>query len=155
MPDAPDDANSIGLSLTPIGHVSTPWRRGDCPKNIREARATGQPAKLLILKEFRAGLMGIERASHLIVLGWFRDVDRHVLVQKPAHLPRAQGCFSLRSPARPNPIGLSIVRVTGIDLAAGCLDVDALDWFDATPLLDIKPYYPSTDLYPDARVAAV
>ncbi len=155
LPNTPDDAITTGFQLTPIGRVVTPWRRGDCPKNIREARATGQPAKLLISADFRAGLIGIERASHVIVLGWFADVNRHMLVQQPPHLPRAQGCFSLRSPARPNPIGLSIVYVTGIDLSAGCLDIDALDWFDATPLLDIKPYYPSTDLYPDARVAAV
>ena len=100
------------------------------------------------------GRTGIDRASHLIVLGWFAGVDRDVLVQQPKHLAIAQGCFALRTPARPNPIGVSIVRVTGLDLAEGRIGVDGLDWFDGTALVDLKPYYPSTDQYPDAIVRA-
>jgi tRNA-Thr(GGU) m(6)t(6)A37 methyltransferase TsaA len=119
---------------------------------MRAARETGQAAALWIDPPWRAGLAGLERASHLIVLGWFSGVDRDVLVQTPRHLAVAQGCFSLRTPARPNPIGLSIVRVLGIDMANGRIDVDALDWFDGTQVVDIKPYYPSTDLHVDALV---
>jgi tRNA (adenine37-N6)-methyltransferase len=140
------------MGLTPIGHVTTPWRRGDCPKNMREARERGNAAQLLIRPEFCAGLNGLERSSHLILLGWFSGADRHVLVQQPAHLPRPQGCFALRSPARPNPIGLSIVQPTRLDLAHGRIDIDALDWFDGTLLLDIKPYYASTDAHPSAQI---
>jgi tRNA (adenine37-N6)-methyltransferase len=143
------------LALAPIGRVATPWRRGDCPKNMGEARERRQPATLSILPEFYAGLAGLERCSHLIVLGWFADVDRHVLVQQPAHLPQPQGCFALRSPARPNPIGLSIVQPTRLDLAAGQIEIDALDWFNGTLLLDIKPYYASTDAHPTAQVVPV
>jgi tRNA (adenine37-N6)-methyltransferase len=143
------------LMLTPIGHVVTPWRRGDCPKNMREARERGRLAHVLILPEFLPGLAGLERASHLILLGWFAGVDRHVLVQHPAHLPRPQGCFALRSPARPNPIGLSIVQLVRLDRTAGRIDLDALDWFDGTLLLDIKPYYASTDAHPAAEIAPV
>jgi tRNA (adenine37-N6)-methyltransferase len=141
------------LGLMPIGHATTPWRRGDCPKNMREARERGKPAHLLVRPEFHAGLAGLERASHLILLGWFVGLDRHVLVQQPAHIARPQGCFSLRSPARPNPIGLSIVCPTRLDLAAGRIGIDALDWFDGTLLLDIKPYYASVDAHPAAEVA--
>jgi tRNA (adenine37-N6)-methyltransferase len=142
------------LQLTPIGRAVTPWRRGDCPKNMREALTRGKSAKVLIESEFRAGLAGLERSSHLILLGWFADVDRHVLVQHPSHLPRPQGCFALRSPARPNPIGLSVVRRLNLDVTAGVIEIDALDWFDATLLLDIKPYYATTDLFPNATVSA-
>jgi tRNA (adenine37-N6)-methyltransferase len=149
------DTPMLDLSLTPIGHAATPWRRGDCPKNMREARERGQPAHLFVLPEFRAGLAGLERASHLILLGWFAGVDRHVLEQQPPHLARPQGCFSLRSPARPNPIGLSIAQLTRFDLPGGRIEIDALDWFGGTMLLDIKPYYASTDAHPAAAVAPV
>ena len=136
--------------LTPIGHVTTPWSRGQCPKNMVAARATGESATVLIDAPFRAGLVGLERATHLILLGWFGDVDRDVLLQQPAHLTRAQGCFALRTPARPNPIGLSIVRQVAMDHTTGRIAIDGLDWFDGTALVDIKPYYPSTDCLPDA-----
>ena len=139
------------FSLTPIGHVRTPWSAGNCPKNMAQAREANRAATLMIDPPWRQGLTGLERATHLILLGWF-EVDRDVLLQKPAHLSVAQGCFALRTPARPNPIGISIVRRSSLGLAAGLITVDALDWFDGTALLDIKPYYPSTDLHSDAHV---
>ena len=80
------------------------------------------------------------------------DADRNTLMQQPQHLAIPQGCFALRTPARPNPIGVSIVRRTSLGLAAGLITVDALDWFDGTALLDIKPYYATTDVYPEAQV---
>ena len=144
--------NSFGLQLTPIGRVRTSWARGDCPKNMRAARESGRGAQLLIDAPWRAGLAGIGRASHLIALGWFAGVDRGALVQQPKHLAEPQGCFSLRTPARPNPLGVSVVRVVALDLEAGRIDVDALDWFDGTGLIDIKPYYASVDAYADAIV---
>ena len=140
------------MTITPIGRVRTPWSRGNCPKNMAAARATGQIATLIIDGSFRAGLTGLERASHLILFGWFADVDRHVLEQQPAHLDKPQGCFSLRTPARPNPIGMSVVRRLSLGQGAGLVTIDALDWFDGTPLIDIKPYYPSTDQIADAEV---
>ena len=153
MPDHHTRAEGhAAFQLAPIGRVRTPWSRGNCPKSMRSAREAGQGATLLIDLQWRAGLTGIERASHLILLGWFSGVDRDALVQQPKHLAVPQGCFSLRSPARPNPIGLSIVRRGPIDGANGRVEIDALDWFDGTPLLDIKPYYPSTDLHPDASI---
>lgn len=155
MAEISNASGDAGLQLQPIGHASTPWRRGNCPKNMREARERGQPATITLQHPFRAGLEGLDRVSHLILLGWFVDADRQAIVQQPAHLSRAQGCFSLRSPARPNPIGLSIVRVIALDRSTGRIEIDALDWFDGTVLLDIKPYYPSTDLHPEAQVLPV
>ena len=148
----PGNAPVRGFSLTPIGHVRTPWSRGNCPKNMAAARAAARPATLMIDQSFREGLTGLDRATHLILLGWFGDVDRDALLQKPQHLQTALGCFALRTPARPNPIGMSIVRRSSLGVAAGLITVDALDWFDGTALIDIKPYYPSTDLHADAQV---
>jgi tRNA (Thr-GGU) A37 N-methylase len=71
---------------------------------------------------------------------------RDVIVQRPRHLDRLVGVFALRSPARPNPVAMAVVTVRAIDLAACTLTVDAIDCFDGTPLLDIKPWLPSVDV---------
>ncbi len=145
-------AGAADFQLVPIGHVRTPWRKGDCPKSTRAARETGRAAEIMIEAQYRSGLVGLERASHLIALGWFAGASRDALVLQPQHLAEPQGCFALRSPARPNPIGLSIVRVTGLDRATGVIGVEALDWFDGTAVIDLKPYYPVNDLYPEASI---
>jgi tRNA (Thr-GGU) A37 N-methylase len=74
-------------------------------------------------------------------------------VQKPRHAAEPKGVFSLRSPARPNPVGLHVARLTGLDIEAGRLEVDAIDVLDGTPVIDIKPYYASIDAFPDATIA--
>lgn len=137
-------------TLRLIGVARTPWHAGDCPKNVGEARLRNQPARILVAPPFRPGLAGIERASHLILLGWFGDARRDALVVHPHHLVHPHGVFALRAPDRPNPIAVSIVARLGGDLPAGIIEVDALDWFDGTPLIDIKPYYASTDAIPAA-----
>ncbi len=72
------------------------------------------------------------------------------MIQRPRHADGPRGTFSLRSPARPNPIALSVVELLGRD--GDTLRVRGLDCLDGTPLLDIKPYYASTDARPDAQV---
>ena len=71
-------------------------------------------------------------------------------MQSPRHYAEHRGTFALRSPARPNPIAVSVVRLVGIDGTK--LTVVGLDCLDGTPLLDIKPYFASTDSVPDASV---
>jgi len=77
------------------------------------------------------------------------EAPRDVMLQAPRHYRRPHGAFALRSPARPNPIACSIVRLVAV--AERRLDVIGLDCRDGTPLIDIKPYFASTDCYPDAR----
>jgi tRNA (adenine37-N6)-methyltransferase len=71
-------------------------------------------------------------------------------VQVPRHSGKTHGTFSLRSPARPNPIALSVVRILKVDADTGRIDIDAIDCHDGTPLVDIKPYRPGIDAVPDA-----
>jgi len=71
-------------------------------------------------------------------------------VQAPAHYSSGRGTFALRSPVRPNPIALSVVRLLKVE--GNRLQVVSLDCLDGTPLLDIKPYFASTDAIPDAEV---
>ena len=75
---------------------------------------------------------------------------RNLVLQTPGHYGTQHGTFALRSPARPNPIAMSVVKLLGI--AGNTLSVIGLDCLDATPLIDIKPYFASTDSVPDAVV---
>jgi len=75
---------------------------------------------------------------------------RDIVLQVPRHYGVQRGTFALRSPARPNPIAMSVVRLVGIE--GTTLKVVGLDCFDNTPLLDLKPYFASTDAVPEAAV---
>ena len=130
-----------------IGRIRTPWtRRDDCPKNAR-----GSEAECTIELEARyaAALDGVAGCTHLVVLYFMDRARRDLLVQAPRHGER-RGTFALRSPVRPNPIAMSVVRLLRIDGTA--LTVVGLDCLDGTPLIDIKPYFASVDAVPEAVV---
>ncbi|MCA0015126.1 tRNA (N6-threonylcarbamoyladenosine(37)-N6)-methyltransferase TrmO [Mesorhizobium sp. B292B1B] len=136
-----------------IGRIVSPWTtRETCPKNMRAARETGQPAALTIDPPYRAGLQGLERASHLVILSWLHHAPRTLIVQKPRHAAEAKGVFGLRSPARPNPIGLHVAKLVALDIASGRIEIDAIDVLDGTPVVDIKPYFASTDAFAQATI---
>ena len=99
---------------------------------------------------YAQGLEGLAGTSHLILLYWMDRAPRDLIRQTPRHRDVATGVFALRSPARPNPIALSVVELLGIDGLR--LSVLGLDCLDGTPLLDIKPYFASTDARADAVV---
>lgn len=142
----PHDA---GLSF--IGRVRSPWRtREECPKNMTAARLLDAPAAIEIDAPYRPGLAGLAEYSHLVVLSWFDRSQRNLILQKPRHALEAKGVFALRSPVRPNPIGMHVVRLLDLDAEAGLLRIDAIDLLDGTPLLDLKPYFASTDAFPAA-----
>ena len=135
-----------------IGHIESPWtERKECPRNLTRARETGQMARVVISEAFRPGLSGLEGATHVILLTWLHHSPRNLIVQHPRHASEAKGVFALRSPARPNPVGLHAVRVLHLEPEAGILDIDAIDVLDGTPVIDIKPYIPAIDAVPDAR----
>jgi tRNA (Thr-GGU) A37 N-methylase len=73
---------------------------------------------------------------------------RDLIRQVPGHLGHPRGTFALRSPVRPNPIALAVVELLRVE--GTCLTVRKVDCIDGTPLLDIKPYYASTDSFPGA-----
>jgi len=147
-----DPAESEGdARLVFIGRVHTPWTsRTDAPKNPNEARARGGTAHVEVDAAYRPGLMGLEKFSHAIVLYWLHQSRRDLLVQAPKHSGKTHGTFALRSPVRPNPIGLAVVRLLKVDADTGRIDIDAIDCLDGTPLVDIKPYRPGVDAVPGA-----
>jgi tRNA-Thr(GGU) m(6)t(6)A37 methyltransferase TsaA len=134
-----------------IGRIRSPWTdRADCPKNMREARERGRPASVEIDPAYAEGLIGLERHSHVVLLSWLHGSRRDLIVQKPRHAEEARGTFALRSPVRPNPIGLHVARLLRVD--GPVLTIDAIDLLDGTPLVDLKPYFASTDSIPDATL---
>jgi|SRR5579862_579695 len=143
---APPD--QFDASLYFIGCINTPWQtRDECPKNGRESDAV---CTIALDPRWTDGLRGLETVSHVLVLYWMDKARRDLVVQAPRHYAEARGTFALRSPVRPNPIAVSVVRLLRID--GNTLSVVGLDCIDNTPLLDIKPYFASTDAVTDAKV---
>jgi tRNA-Thr(GGU) m(6)t(6)A37 methyltransferase TsaA len=131
-----------------IGRIRTPWAlREDCPKNARESEAI---CTIEVDERWAEALTDIETCSHLLVLYWMDRARRDLVLQMPRHYREPRGSFALRSPVRPNPIATSVVRLVGRN--GRVLQVVGLDCLDGTPLLDLKPYFASTDAVPDAVV---
>ena len=131
-----------------IGRIRTPWRsRRDCPKNSAESDAI---CTIEVDSRYAEGLKDLETSSHVIVLYWMDRAPRNLVLQRPRHYGETRGVFALRSPARPNPIALSVAELVRID--GPTLEVRGLDCLDGTPLLDLKPYFASTDARPLAEV---
>jgi tRNA-Thr(GGU) m(6)t(6)A37 methyltransferase TsaA len=146
-----DPENQPGNArLVFIGRARTPWtNREDCPKNLRQARERGGQAHLEIDQPWRLGLRDLSTGEAIIVLTWLDRARRDLLVQAPRHREAPAGVFSIRSPVRPNPIGMHVVRLVSCDAEAGLLEVDALDCLDGTPVLDLKPWRPNVDVPPE------
>jgi len=115
-----------------------------------------ESARIKIFPEFCDGLYKLNEFSHVIVLYWFHERDsekeRSVLRVVPKrHLAKQEvGVFASRSPSRPNPIGLCVVRLVKVE---GCvLVVEGLDAFAGSPVVDVKPYLPSSDFISNVKV---
>lgn len=144
---APPDAGVIF-----IGRIRSAWTdRDDCPKNMAAARERNAPATILVDEPYRRGLDGLGGFSHVIVLTWLDRAPRNLIIQQPRHAAAPRGVFALRSPARPNPVGVHVARLDGFDPGAGTLSIEAIDVLDGTPVIDVKPYFASADAVPDAR----
>src|SRR5712671_562569 len=139
---------SFDAGLYFVGRIRTPWRtRDECPKNARESDAV---CTIEVDARFATALTGVETCSHVLVLYWMDQARRDLVLQAPRHYGEPRGTFALRSPVRPNPIAASVVKL--VKIAGLRLSVVGLDCRDGTPLLDLKPYFASTDAVPDAVV---
>jgi len=115
---------------------------------------------LQIDEPLRPALEGLDGFGHVVVVFWCHladtDEDRAITTcDRPyTNGPERLGVFATRSPARPNPIGITSVSILDIDPAQGTIHVPFLDAEDGTPILDLKPYQPSLDRIRDVRVPA-
>lgn len=114
---------------------------------------------LVIDEEYKDGLFRLDMISHVYVLWWINENDSHENRKAKRVIPRVRntpvppqemGTFSTRSPRRPNPIGLTLVKILSID---GCkITVDFIDAFDGSPIIDIKPFLPNGDCVEDIEL---
>ena len=137
------------MEFRPIGVIHTPFEslRG---MPIQPAGAQSAPGDVDVFPEYAEGLRDLDGFSHVILLYHFHQAADPKLVVEPFLDSRSRGVFATRAPTRPNPIGLSVVRLLGIEGAT--LHVENVDILDKTPLLDIKPYVPEFDHHPADRV---
>ncbi len=137
------------ITFRPIGLISTPFTTPEGTP-IQPKAAEGVAGSIKILQEFCPGLQDLEGFSHIILLYHFHLVQDFSLLVKPFLDDTKRGLFATRAPARPNPIGLSIVRLERIE--ADTLHVLDVDMLDGTPLLDIKPFVPEFDARDQTRI---
>ena len=132
------------LLLEPIGVVRSPFvERVQAPRQPDAARGVEGTIELLPGKNFEHALLDIESFRYLWVVFWFHLNSGWRPKVLPPRSSRRRGVFATRSPHRPNPIGLSVVELLGVDGLS--LRVANLDMLDGTPVLDIKPYVPYAD----------
>lgn len=137
------------LSYRPIAVVRSPFDQpSDTP--IQAAGAVDARGVIEVYPEFAEGLRDIEGFSHLFVVHHFHRVGPARLTVTPFLDAESHGVFATRSPARPNPIGLSVVRLLGVQGTR--LEVADLDMLDGTPVLDLKPFVPAFDHRDPVRV---
>ncbi len=125
------------FKFTPIGYINTPYKDLDeCPRG--DYFNKGVKASITLLPEYSEGLMDLDGFSHLILVWVFHKSEGYELIVEPPHDDRKHGVFATRAPIRPNPIGLTVVKLKGIE--GNTIHIEDPDMLDGTPLLDIKPY---------------
>lgn len=148
MPEQPS------IQLTPIGYVRTGYTDpAEAPPQAGEARA--ESGRLVLDDRFAAGLTGLRPGRWIWLISWLHaQPDEHTI--ELLVVPRSReatgertGVFATRAPHRPNPVGLSLVRIRA--MSGSTLDFDGVDLVDGTPVLDIKPWADGIDRPPEPR----
>jgi tRNA-Thr(GGU) m(6)t(6)A37 methyltransferase TsaA len=137
------------ISYRPIGAIHSPFTDIE-GMPIQPTGASGIQGTVEVFPEFAEGLKDLEGFSHIILLYHFHRAQESKLVVTPFMDPNPRGVFATRAPKRPNPIGLSIVKLLSIE--QNILHIENVDILDGTPLLDIKPYVPEFDQHQADRV---
>jgi tRNA-Thr(GGU) m(6)t(6)A37 methyltransferase TsaA len=140
---------TVNIRYVSIGVIRSPFKEvSGMP--IQPSGARGTQGEVVLLEEHVPGLKDLEGFSHIILLYHFHLSKEPSLLVKPFLDEVPRGVFATRTPARPNPIGLSVVKLTGI--RENRVLVEDIDVVDGTPLLDIKPYVPRFDCRVDAII---
>ena len=132
------------MELRSIGIIHSPFRKPD-GMPIQPVFADGAEGIVEVLPEFAAGLKDLQGFERIWLLYWFDRASETKLIVKPFRDSSERGLFSTRAPCRPNPIGMSAVRL--LRIVNNSLYVADIDVLDGTPLLDIKPYVPEFDCF--------
>ncbi len=130
------------IKYRPIGIIHTPHEEAEGTP-IQPKGAKGIEGEVEVYSEYKDGLKDLEGFSHIILLFHCHLSGNYSLRQKPYMDDEEHGIFAMRGPSRPNPIGLSIVKLNSVE--DNILKIENVDIIDETPLLDIKPFVPEFD----------
>ncbi|MGP9811147.1 tRNA (N6-threonylcarbamoyladenosine(37)-N6)-methyltransferase TrmO [Rhodopseudomonas sp. NSM] len=130
---APPSPTDAGLVF--VGRIRTPWTsRSQTP---RQGSFDGPICRLEIFEPWTPALQGLEKSAQVQVVYWLHQARRDLVIQRGHGIDGPRGTFALRSPLRPNPIGISAAALVGIE--GTVVLVRGLDCLDGTPLIDLKP----------------
>jgi tRNA-Thr(GGU) m(6)t(6)A37 methyltransferase TsaA len=137
------------IQLTPIGVIHSPFKSPDqAPASAR--RGKGIAGTIEIYPEYKEGLADLDGFSHIVLVFYMHLSKGYSLKVVPNLDSRLRGLFATRAPRRPNPIGVSVVRLEKIE--GTTLYVSDMDMVDGTPLLDIKPYVPDSEKRENVKI---
>jgi tRNA (adenine37-N6)-methyltransferase len=139
---------NMAISLISIGSIHSPFSDpAQAPIQAARSTATGS---VEVFPQFAEGLRDLDEFSHIFLLYLIDCPHGYDLSVKPFLDDQEHGIFATRYPCRPNPIGLSLVRLLRVD--GNRLDIEGVDMLDGSPLLDIKPYVPDFDLRENVQI---
>jgi tRNA-Thr(GGU) m(6)t(6)A37 methyltransferase TsaA len=143
------ELREVKVNYQSIGVVRSPFDKVEGVP-IQPTGAAGIQGTVEIIPEYRQGLKDLDGFSHIVLIYHFHLVRESELIVTPFLDSQPRGVFATRAPKRPNPIGLSVVRLQRIE--RNVLYVENVDILDGTPLLDIKPYVPEFDRHGAIRI---
>ena len=148
------EKNSTSFCYRPIGVVRTPYTEWAPNQPVEQEKGIGK-FKVIVDPSYLEGLKDLERFAYILLITALDRVqgEPEMLVSPAWAKGRQAGLFATRTPRRPNPIGVSIVRLIRIE--GNELITWPIDLFDNTPVLDIKPYFDGLDAKPDANTGWV
>jgi tRNA-Thr(GGU) m(6)t(6)A37 methyltransferase TsaA len=132
------------IEYHPIGIIHSPFNQAE-GMPIQPVGATSAKGHVDVFPRYAKGLKDLDGFSHITLLYHFHRVTESALIVTPFLDPHPRGVFSTRAPKRPNPIGISVVRL--LKIVGTVLHIQNVDLLDGTPLLDVKPYVPDFDQY--------
>ncbi|MHC4398989.1 MAG: tRNA (N6-threonylcarbamoyladenosine(37)-N6)-methyltransferase TrmO [Planctomycetota bacterium] len=137
------------IEYQPVGVIHTAFTKPE-GMPIQPAGAEGVRGTVEVFGEFADGLQDLAGFSHIMLLYHFHQTSEPSLLITPFMDSQLRGVFATRAPKRPNPIGISVVKLVRIE--GRILHVENVDVLDDTPLLDIKPYVPEFDQHEADRI---
>ena len=141
--------SDVHITYQPIGIIRSPYSNiNDMP--IQPSGAQNVRGEVVIKPEFIEGLSDLDGFSHIFLIYHFHQVKNYDLIVIPFLDDVARCVFATRAPKRPNPIGISILRLISVE--GNILTLENVDILDGTPILDIKPYVPVFDHHEVDRI---
>jgi len=137
-------------SFKEIGYAVTPYKE-QSGTPIQPGKGKQVNAEIHIYSGYREGLSDLDEFERIWILSYFHLSTGYKLKVIPYRDTVLRGLFSTRAPRRPNPIGLSLVELLSVDQETGILQIRGIDLLDGTPILDIKPYVPVFECFPESH----